>query len=283
MANRSISSVTFKATLSGNVVNTMVDGATVAVAPITATITQSFTSGVSSGKANRGWLKKTATLADGADLTIDLYDFAGQDIGAGYGQDPVGQDMEPVEEIVVFILKNENSLTAAGQLEVNPEGALTWTAIGAHTVANGGALGGGGCLIKMDPGEDAFDVINASKQEIRLRAVGGDVTYSLWILARHDDDESSSSSSTSSSESTSSSWSSRSSESSSISTSSSSVTSSSSWSSTSRSSASSISTSSQSSSSTSSESSSSQSSSSLSTSSTSSTSNSSSSTSASSS
>lgn len=283
MANRSISSVSFKATLSGNVVNTMVDGSTTAVAPISASISQNFTSGVSSGKANRGWLKKSSTLADGADLTIDLYDFAGEDIGAGYGEDPVGQTMEPIEEIVVFILKNENSLSSAGQLEINPEGALTWTAIGSHTVGNGGALGGGGCLIKMDPGEEALDVINTSNQEIRLRAVGGDVVYSLWILARHDDDESSSSSSSSSSTSTSSSWSSISSESSSISTSSSSVTSSSSWSSTSRSSESSISTSSASSSSQSSLSSSSQSSSSLSTSSTSSSSTSSSSTSPSSS
>jgi len=277
MATRTVSGVQLKVTLSGNLVLTL-DDDSVSTAPISASISRSIASGVSSGRANRYWPWKSKTLNAGASQVIDLYDFAGLDIGSGTGRDQLGQEMSPHEEVVTIIIVNENTLTAGGYLEIEPDATNGWTPIGTHTVATGGALGGQGVLVKSQTIEAGFDITDGASHRIKLTAVTNSVTYSVYVLGRHDDEESSSSSSSSSSassvssvsssSSTSSYSSSSSSSSSTSSSSSSSISSSQSASSSSSSvSTSSFSTSSTSSSSQSSESSSSWSSTSISTSS----------------
>jgi len=188
----------------------------------------SLTNGADTNQANRCWEYPNYFRKAGDLDIIDLYDFAGFDVGGGDGRDALGQQCA-FEEIVAIAIKSESS--SVGQLEIIPDLTNGWTPIGSHTVANGGALRAGGCLFMFQPHEQAFDVVDGSSHRIRLTATGGDVTWSIYILARHDDDVSSSSTSTSSSSSSSistSSTSSRSSSSISSSSSSSSSTSSSS-------------------------------------------------------
>ncbi len=282
MASRSLSSIRLNVRLSSTLTNTLDDATTAAVSHPALNYAPSLSNGVSAGEANRVWQSNGRSISSGGQETLDIFDFASVDIGVGDGKDGVGLAMT-MEEIVAIGITNENAIGAAGQLEIIPASSEGWQALGSHTVANGGALYGQGLLFKAQPAEAAFDVTTV-RHRIAFRAVGGDVSYSVYLIARHDDAESSSSSSSSvsssSSSSQSSSLSSSSVSSSSQSSSSSSLSASSSSSSsisTSSLSSSSISTSSQSTSSSSSSSSSSQSTSSQSTSSSSSSSESSSS------
>jgi len=221
MANRSVASPKVIAQLLANVRNTMDDGVIVSGA-VNGNTNDTLTNGVSANQANRAWQWLTKDLGSGGAITLDLYDFAGFDAGAGAGNDIVGQAMA-LEEIVAIKIKNNNDVALAGQLEVIPDPTNGWTPMGSHTVATGGALRGGGVILMYQPAESGFDVVDGSSHRIRLRAFGGAVNYSIWILGRHDDNESSSSESSS----VSSSSSSLSSESSSLSSKSSSVSSSS--------------------------------------------------------
>ncbi len=198
--------------------------------------------GVDANQASRGWQSVGRVLFAGAAESLDLSDFAAVDIGAGAGMDGVGQAVD-YEEVVAIAVVNENAVDAAGQLEIEgPAIANGFDPIGDHTVALDGALLGQGFLMKVQVAAVGFNIDPAGNRFIEFTANGGPVTYSIYLLTRHEDVEMSSSSSSVSSISTSS-------VSSSSSSRSSSSVSSSSWSSTSTSSSQSTSSSSSSSSS----------------------------------
>ena len=165
-------------------------------------VTQALTSGVQANEINRAWEDTTIDITSGNDLEINLGSFAGLDIGGGVGKDALGQTMD-LEEIVFIGIKNTSTALTDGSdgpfLEVKPSTASGWTAIGEHTVANGGRLGPGGALMKFAPGEAGFDIQVGTSDRITLEAVGGDVSVQVVILGRNDDDDSSSSASSSSS------------------------------------------------------------------------------------
>jgi len=194
MANRNATSE-IKLSFQSTVRNTL-DDATVATASHNQTLLSGkINTGVAASQANRAWAVTDQTLASGATIDIDLYDFALFDIGAGLGRDGVGQ-LLTLEEIVTLIIAQTGG---AGQLEImpwNPIGAIAW--VPSLTVANGGALKSGGLLMMHQPGADAFDVQDGVSHVLRLGANGGAVEYSVCILGRHDDEESSSSTESSS-------------------------------------------------------------------------------------
>ena len=254
MATRSLTAPKISLSMSATVKNTLTDATSTSVAQPVLNYAPTLASGFSAGQTNRGWQSKSRVLYNGGAETLDLYDMAGVDIGAGAGLDGVGQAIV-FEEIVAIAIVNDNAVTAPGLLQIEPSSSNGFTALGSHTVALGGAIAGQGCVFKAQPHENGFNITDASNHNLKMTAIEGPVTYSIYILARHDDDESSSSSSSSSSLSSSSLSSSSSSSSSSISTSS--ISTSSSSQSTSSSSSSSQSTSSSSASSSSSSSSSS--------------------------
>jgi len=150
-----------------------------------ALINLALTSGNGSSQANRAWERKSVTISSGATVDIDLYDFAGIDIGAGEGMDALGQAMA-LEEIVLFVLIAES--TSLGELELMPANPSNhWACAPALTVANGNALKAGGALIMLQPNHQAFDVYDGDSHVIRLGANGGDCVYSLYILGRSAD------------------------------------------------------------------------------------------------
>jgi len=169
-----------------------------------------MSSGVDNNQFNRVWQSEDRTILSGVTETLDMYDLAAVNIGAGAGLDGLGQAVD-FEEIVGIAIINENAAGADGALEITPNAGNGWTALGSHTVATGGALYGQSVFCKFQPDRRGFDVTDAANHLLDLTANGGDVVYSIYLMARNDDEESSSSSSSSSASSSSSSVSSSSS------------------------------------------------------------------------
>lgn len=227
--------------LQGTIKNAGTDGVVSSASIGGSIFSQTMANGVSANQWNRVWSSKDRVITAGNSEDFDVYDFAGTDIGAGAGNDALGQSLA-IEEIVAIAVV----VTAgAGSLEVMPSNPTNhWTSMPNLTVARNSGLKTGAGFVMWSKGEDGFDVEDGVSHRIRFKANGAAMTYSIFVFARHDDEESSSSS-TSSQSSSQSSSSSNSSSSSSGSSSSSSSTSSQS---TSSSSVSSVSSSSQSSS-----------------------------------
>lgn len=190
MGTRSLSNGQLRITVQGSITNTLSD-ATVASQTIGGQIlNQSLTGGTGANMANRGWQSVGRVLASGADEIIDLYDFGVLDIGAGAGRDGLGQACA-FEEIVALVIYQS---AGPGRLEINssvPHDPVAW--FGAQTVANGGALKAGGLRVFIETDTDGLDIQDGVSNKLKFTANGGAVTYSIYVLAKHDDDESSAS------------------------------------------------------------------------------------------
>lgn len=201
---------TIKLSFGSTIKNTLADGSVASLKVGQSVLNSRLASGIEAGQSNRAWSETDITISSGATLDIDLYDYAGRDIGAGVGRDALGQVLT-VEEIVCLAIK----MTAGpGQLEIMPTApanAVAFIPAGLATVANGGALKANGIRMWYQDAVDAFDITDASSNLLRLGANGGAVTFDILVAGRHDDNESSSSSQSTSSQSTSSSSSSSSS------------------------------------------------------------------------
>jgi hypothetical protein len=193
MSNRSISSAEVKLTLNATINNALNNGANVSAGITGAVVQGNIDNGVGDGEANRAWDSGTRELAEGANETLDLYTFSGIDIGAGSGNDGLGQALV-MEEIVAIII---HQVSGAGRLQIEPGTSNPLTALGSHTVATDGALRANGTRAWIELGEGGID-LSASKKNVKFTASGGAVAYRILILGRHDDDESTSSSSLSS-------------------------------------------------------------------------------------
>ena len=215
MGTRSLSGGKVTVKLAGTLTNLLDDGSSgPSVNHPNLNYAKTLLNGVQTTQANRSW-QTSGTLRIGQQIVLDLYGMVGVDIGAGDGKDGLGQDIL-FENIVAVCVVNDNVAGAVGELEVLPDDDEGWAPIGSH-LAGYGALKAQGLLLKVQPEEGGFDVIDGNQHRLLLRASGGTVAYSVYLMARHDDNESSSSASSSSS------VSSASSSSSSVSTSSSSI------------------------------------------------------------
>jgi hypothetical protein len=198
---RGLSSIKITAQVLANVTNTLVSGST-ASSSMAGNISQTLTTGIGDSQADRAWSYESQKLLSGESLVIDVFDFGGIDIGAGDGNDALGQDLT-LSNIVSFLVQNENAVDTAGQLEIEPDATNGWVPIGTHTAALSGALFGKGVLMKHQPADDGFPVVDASSHRVKITANGGDITFSVYILGRSDTETSSSSLSSSSSSSSS--------------------------------------------------------------------------------
>ncbi len=191
MSNRSATGEV-KLVVSATIQNTMDDGTPVASASISSTPASGrLDDGVSADEINRAWIDKDRALATGVSEDIDFYDLGSLDIGAGAGNDPLGQALTFEEIVTVMITQTGGT----GRLQINatnPSNPLAW--MPSLTVANGGALRNDSVFLMHRPGEDGLDITDASSHMVRFGASGGNVTYTIVLLGRHDDNESSSSS-----------------------------------------------------------------------------------------
>jgi hypothetical protein len=197
MGTRSLLSPKIQLKVSGTYRNELTDGTVVSISQPNINFAQTLTDGVAANMANRCW-QTSGTILAGEQATFDLYAMTGVDIGAGAGNDALGQSVLQ-ECIVAIIIQNDNGVADAGDLEILPAASKGWTPIGSHTVATGGSLKGNGFLAKVQTAEGGLNVVDGTSHRITLRAVSGDVDYTIAILARDRDYESSSSSSSESS------------------------------------------------------------------------------------
>src|SRR5690606_31719642 len=175
MGTRSLSGIKITLGLSATAQNDLGDSnSTSASASVTDRHNDSLTSGVDAEQANRIWLFE-GSISSGSSQVIDLYDMAGLDAGAGEGNDPIGQPMSPIEEIVAIKITNRSAVTSTGILEIEPDSTNGWTPIGTHTAATGGGLRGGGVMVKYQPAEAGFVVTDASSHRLKLTANTADV------------------------------------------------------------------------------------------------------------
>lgn len=163
-------------------------------------IADNLKNGAEVDQSNRA-IRRTWTISSGNSEDIDVFDFGSVDIGAGTGNDALGQSWD-AEELVLFYLMQT---AGDGRCEVNvssPSNPLPW--MPTLTVANGAALRNNAGFLFYSRASDAFPVTDASAHTVRLTANGGDVTVDLILFGRNDDNPSSSSASSSTSSSTSS-------------------------------------------------------------------------------
>jgi len=195
MGNRSLSNIKINLKLTATVNNTLTDSTSVTANQPLLNYAPSMANGIGSNQANCGWHAEDRVIAQSQQEILDLFSLP--DIGAGSGNDALGLDLVLIEVVSIAII-NENAVGDAGQLEITPSNSEGWTLIGSHTVANGGALKGQGSLSLCQVATHAFPV-GEQNHRITLRAIGGPVAYSIYIIGRDDDEESSSSSLSSSS------------------------------------------------------------------------------------
>lgn len=215
MGTQSLSNGDISVKFNAQIVNTQ-DNSRVAQSSLSyIVVSDKIADGVSNLQASRAHIV-LGTISSGGTTDIDLFDFAGIDIGAGAGNDALGQALA-IEEITTFVLEcigdtsqgivdtTSFPVTAAGgTLELQPTAPTgDWTVAPTLTAARGNGLRAGATFMLHSPDEAAFDVNDAVSHVIRLGANVADVTFRLTIMGRHDDEESSSSSSSTSSTSTS--------------------------------------------------------------------------------
>lgn len=158
-------------------------------------IKQDWRTGAEANQANQPW-EREWTISSGATEDLDVYDLGSVDIGAGAGNDMLGQSFQCEELVAIMVIVTGGT----GSLEINPTNPtnkLTWSPT--LTVANNGALQTNGLFLISNPGVEGLDVTDASSHVIRFGANGGDVTLRVILIGRTDDEVSSSSGSSSSS------------------------------------------------------------------------------------
>lgn len=181
---RSIANTKLQVQMTAQLINTLDDASTTVHNVGGTIINKTLTSGLDTDQANRAYALTGETIVSGATQDLDLYDFAGTDIGAGDGADGVGQAMD-IEEIVGLMIYQT---AGPGRLEImptNPSNYVAW--MPAQTVANGGALNSGGVRLWWETNTDALDIEDATSHMLRLKANGGNVTYSLYLFGRSSD------------------------------------------------------------------------------------------------
>ena len=139
-------------------------------------------SGTGAGQANRFWSDRGRTLESAATETLDLYDFAGIDVGAGAAKDALGQDMVLADIVAIIV---EVTAASAGTLLVGGDGtAAAWNSPFNGDDAAVMPVFPGGLILLYAPTDPAYAVADASNHLLKFTASGGAVEYDIHILGR---------------------------------------------------------------------------------------------------
>jgi hypothetical protein len=162
--------------VSGSVVVSADQGFT--FTPLTALAT-----GTAANQADRIWQSRGRALADGTNEDLDIYDFAGLDIGAGAGEDAVGQPMILAEVVALMIV---NTSTTAATITIGGEGSTAaWNSpFGGSDTNTIGPIPPGGCLLLFSPKDGGWPVADTSNHLLQVAAAGAAATYDIVILGK---------------------------------------------------------------------------------------------------
>ena len=116
-------------------------------------------------------------ITSGTSLTIDLYDLGTLDVGAGAGDDNLGE-AHANSAINSIIIQNDGD--SAGTLRINQTVANSWSGLlGGSTSID---LPAGG-FFALSYGSTGSTVTDASSHLVQLDAVSGDVSATLIFVA----------------------------------------------------------------------------------------------------
>jgi hypothetical protein len=180
----SLASIQFKAALAA-IINNTIDNAA-AGSSVSLGISQgppvALTNGTGANQANRFWQSTGRTLTGGTNEDLNLYSFAGLDIGAGAGNGPLGGALAQTE-IVGLLIVNESG--SVGNLNIGGQGtANAWTSWISSNAATVGPFKPGSCFEMFVPLQPALVVGAANNNLLRIAAAGGNVLYDIYILGR---------------------------------------------------------------------------------------------------
>ena len=145
----------------------------------------SIASGTIADTADRAWSDKGRTLTSGADVQIDIFDFAGEDVGSGDGMDALGLDLELAEIVGILVI---SASTSVGTLVVGGDqggiNAADWNV--PFNAVDGDAVNvlPGGFMLLVAPPNPAYAVTDSTAHMLTIGASGGAATYDVHILGR---------------------------------------------------------------------------------------------------
>jgi hypothetical protein len=145
-----------------------------------------LSTGVEDDQINRAIGKRTNDLASGSQLLLDVFDFAGMDVGGGDGRDMVGQPMALDEIVGLMVVLRPGS---AGALKIGGEGSgACWNSLfdgndNARAVIRATNTNPG-IFLALCPNVLGWDVADVSNHLLKFEAVGGDCEFGWAIIGR---------------------------------------------------------------------------------------------------
>ena len=141
-----------------------------------------MTSGSGAFQAQKWWQSTARTLTSGASETLNLYDFAGIDIGAGAGNDPDGIPLVVADVVGILVVVEAGSV---GVLLIGGDGtSAAWTSLlNGSATAQIGPIHPGGMFMAADPAS-GFPVVNTTNCNLKMTAIAGAVTYDIYLLLK---------------------------------------------------------------------------------------------------
>lgn len=161
--------------------NGLTDGQTLSATHSFA-FSDSLADGTSADQADKIWKSENRSLSGATSETIDVFDLASINIGAGAGKDCFGGSWATVEIVGLFVF---NDTTSTGNLTIGADGTTAcWNSIfNGDDEAAIGPIGPGGWFGIYRPDNPAFAVADSSNHLLKI-ASSASLTYDIWILAR---------------------------------------------------------------------------------------------------
>lgn len=144
-----------------------------------------WASGTGDGQCDRVWVEKSIVLAAAASISVDLYDFAGRDLGKGSGLDAQGLAMA-LAEIAYISVRVTAVGGAGGALRIGGEGsAAAWNSgFGGSDSAVSPDIKLGGRWEILGWSDGSLPVADTSNHLLKFLGVTAEVTFDLIILGR---------------------------------------------------------------------------------------------------
>ena len=182
----SLASIQFKAALQATVKN-QVDNTN--ISSIDLGIAQgpptSLQTGTGANQANRFWQSTARILTAGTHEDINLYSFAGIDIGAGAGNGPLGGAMALIEIVGILVVNETVAQGSIGTLTIGGVGAASgWTSVFGTNTDTIKGFSPGSCWEIFNPVQPAWVVGSANNNLLRIAAVTSNVLYDIYVLGR---------------------------------------------------------------------------------------------------
>lgn len=130
---------------------------------------------------NRVFLLDKEAITSGSSLTIDLYDLGSLDLGAGAGDDNLG---ETHANSFINSVMIQSDAASAGTLRINQSVTNAWTGITGGSATSIDLPAGGFYAISY--GSDGYAVTDASDHILQIDAVTGDVTATVVFVSNQE-------------------------------------------------------------------------------------------------